>query len=185
MKKYFTLCSMLFIGLFAYANTGGSARTNLLLSSFSMQTLPQWITYVSTVFIVLIALTVGYQLAVYLKKKNTIIDDGPANTLVAAVMGLLAFILAFAFSVTTNRFDTRKGLLLEEVNTIETLYMRVDLIPEQYQAQVKKDIIDALGGVLLHDKQPFLTAKSKQQEEVKSTIYGYVRGDNGRINTTR
>ncbi|MBK6730098.1 MAG: hypothetical protein IPG60_03715 [Bacteroidetes bacterium] len=142
MKKYFTLCSMLFIGLFAYANTGGSARANLLLSSFSMQTLPQWITYVSTVFIVLIALTVGYQLAVYLKKKNTIIDDGPANTLVAAVMGLLAFILAFAFSVTTNRFDTRKGLLLEEVNTIETLYMRADLIPEQYQAQVKKDIID-------------------------------------------
>lgn len=75
------------------------------------------------------------------KKKNTIIDDGPANTLVAAVMGLLAFILAFAFSVTTNRFDTRKGLLLEEVNTIETLYMRADLIPEQYQAQVKKILL--------------------------------------------
>lgn len=142
MKKYFALCCILFIGIITYANIGGSAKANSLLSSFSIQLLPQWITYLSTVIIVLIALTVGYQLAVYLKSKNKIIDDGPANTLVASVMGLLAFILAFAFSVTTNRFDTRKGLLLDEVNTIEMVYMRSELIPEQYQVDVKADIIE-------------------------------------------
>lgn len=71
----------------------------------------------------------------------------------------------------------------ESIFFLEILADGLDYDPE-IQGK-KKDIIDALGGVLLHDKQPFLTAKSKQQEEVKSTIYGYVRGDNGRINTTR
>ena len=71
----------------------------------------------------------------------------------------------------------------ESIFFLEILADGLDYDPE-IQGK-KKDIIDALGGVLLHDKQPFLTAKSKQQEEVKSTIYGYVRGDNGRINTTK
>lgn len=109
-------------------------------SLFSMQALPQMFTYLVTIIIVLIALRVGYQLAIVLKRKKNIIDDGPAGTLVASVMGLLAFILAFAFSSTTDRFNTRKQLLLEEVNAIETAYMRADLIPEPYQAEAKDAI---------------------------------------------
>lgn len=49
----------------------------------------------------------------------------------------------------------------------------------------KKDIIDAIGGCLLHDKQPFLHNKAREEtQERQKPILGYVRGKNGQIKTT-
>lgn len=132
MKKYIFL-SLAIIPAFVQ-----QANANTFLFVSPLQTLPQWVTYLFTTLLVLVALWLGYRLAIILKKKNNIIDDGPANTLAATVMGLLAFILAFAFGATTNRFDARKALLLDEVNAIETAYLRSDLIPAEYQSHSKE-----------------------------------------------
>lgn len=70
----------------------------------------------------------------------------------------------------------------ESIFFLEILADALDYDPE-IQGK-KKDIIDAIGGVLLHDKQPFLSSKIKEVEEKKSTIYGYLKGANGSINTT-
>jgi hypothetical protein len=54
------------------------------------------------------------------------------------VLALLAFILAFTFSMAAGRFDTRKALLLEEVNAIGTAALRADLLPEPYRSQCRE-----------------------------------------------
>lgn len=61
-----------------------------------------------------------------------------SGPVVGATLGLLAFVLAFTFNMAANRFDARKQLLLDEVNEINTAYLRTDLIPQPYRDEARK-----------------------------------------------
>jgi len=59
--------------------------------------------------------------------------DG-VGAIVGALLGLLAFLLAFAFGMAADRRAARKDLLLTEVNSIGTTWLRTDLIPEPHRS---------------------------------------------------
>ncbi len=54
------------------------------------------------------------------------------------MIGLLAFILAFTFSLTSSRYETRKQLLLDEVNAIGTAVLRTDFLAEIPRTESRK-----------------------------------------------
>ncbi|HKQ68599.1 MAG TPA: hypothetical protein VJT73_04635 [Polyangiaceae bacterium] len=58
------------------------------------------------------------------------------STLEAAILGLLALLLGFSFSMAANRYETRKQVLLDEANAIGTTYLRRELLPEPERARV-------------------------------------------------
>jgi hypothetical protein len=58
--------------------------------------------------------------------------------LVGAVLGLLAFILAFTFGMTASRFDVRRQLLLQEANAIGTTYLRAGLLPQTQGLEIRR-----------------------------------------------
>ena len=62
----------------------------------------------------------------------------PVGTLVGALFALLAFLLALTYSATSNRFEDRKQLLLDEVNAVGTAYLRADFLEDDTQVQSKK-----------------------------------------------
>ncbi len=64
-------------------------------------------------------------------------QEGPVGSVVGAVLGLLAFMLAFTFGVTAARYDTRKQLLLDEVNAIGTAYLRGGLLREPHRKETQ------------------------------------------------
>ncbi len=76
---------------------------------------------------------------------------------VGATMGLLAFILAFTFSMGTDRLDTKRALVLEQVNAISTALSRTDLLPEPQREQTKRLLSDYLDQIIFMDqiKQTF------------------------------
>jgi hypothetical protein len=47
----------------------------------------------------------------------------------AALLGLLALLLGFNFAMAASRFDARKALIQDEVNTIRTTWLRARLLP--------------------------------------------------------
>jgi hypothetical protein len=53
----------------------------------------------------------------------------------ASVLGLLALLLGFTFSMSMQRYDDRSQALISEANTIATAMLRVQLLPESYQDQ--------------------------------------------------
>ncbi|MDB5804973.1 MAG: hypothetical protein JWN73_2295 [Betaproteobacteria bacterium] len=53
-----------------------------------------------------------------------------------AVLGLVALLLAFTFSMAVQRFDVRKQLVGEEANAIGTLQLRAQLLPEPQKSAV-------------------------------------------------
>ncbi len=65
-----------------------------------------------------------------------------ASAFGGTLLGLLALLLGFAFSMAIGRFDTRKELLLEEINDIQTTYLRADLLPAKNAAKVKELFAD-------------------------------------------
>lgn len=52
----------------------------------------------------------------------------------ASVLGLLALLLGFTFSMSMQRFDNRSMALIDEANAIGTAVLRVQLLPDKYKA---------------------------------------------------
>ena len=98
--------------------------------------------YLIPFFSVLIPILLGQQYGFYLKKKAIKISDAPVGSVVGASLGLLAFMLAFTFQIVDNRYNERKSLLLEEVTTIRTTYLRAGLIPEPYKSNSRKLLVE-------------------------------------------
>jgi hypothetical protein len=61
------------------------------------------------------------------------------GTIDGAVFGLMALLLGFSFSGAVSRFDTRRDLIVQETNAIGTAWLRVDLLPEATQPQIRND----------------------------------------------
>jgi len=109
-----------------------------LISLSPMQSLPTWGMFLMMLVIVLSAEILGYRLARYRIRKSDQVVEGPISSVVGAVMGLLAFMLAFTFSMSAGRFDTRKQLLLDDVNAISTTSMRAQLLPEPHDSECRE-----------------------------------------------
>jgi len=50
--------------------------------------------------------------------------------LVGALFGLLAFVIGLTFSIAMERYEVRRGLVVEEANAISAAYFRADLFDE-------------------------------------------------------
>lgn len=57
-----------------------------------------------------------------------------------SMLGLLALLLGFTFSLGLSRHDTRATAVVAEANAIGTAWLRVDLLPEELRAQAKTDL---------------------------------------------
>jgi len=56
--------------------------------------------------------------------------------IVSAILGLLALLLGFTFSLAIDRFDARRILVLQDANAIGTAYLRVQLLPAPHRARL-------------------------------------------------
>ncbi|WP_078084764.1 hypothetical protein [Microbulbifer mangrovi] len=89
-----------------------------------------------SVLLVLLAMALGDFFGLRSSRKGKM-SDASIGSAVAAILGLLAFLLAFTFNSTAERFLQRKALLLNEVNAISTTYLRADLLPLEQRRKVR------------------------------------------------
>ncbi len=128
--------------------------------------LPLWVTYLFIVIIIVLSVWSGIAFARWRKSHIENEDDAPINTIVGATLGLLAFILAFTFGLTSSRFDARKHFLLEEVNAIETSWLRAGLISEPYSTEIKKALLEYVEIRLWLNKNPSAYKEVLQQSQM-------------------
>ena len=72
------------------------------------------------------------------KDADLTIRDG-IGSLRGAVFGLFAFILAFCFSMSGNRYDTVRKIFIEESNNITTAIYRADLYSDSLRTAFRAD----------------------------------------------
>jgi hypothetical protein len=67
------------------------------------------------------------------------------NTTQSSTLGILALLLAFTFSLSLQRFDTRSDAVVDEANAIGTAYLRAQLLPPALRKDVQgllRDYVD-------------------------------------------
>jgi len=100
----------------------------------------QWLV-LSIVGLLLLALAeVGFRAGLRLFVRKDEPRKGQIGTVQGAVLGLLALLLGFTFSMAVARYEIRRDLVLQEANAIGTTYLRASLLPEAH-AKAAEDLL--------------------------------------------
>jgi len=94
--------------------------------------------FVGVSIIMLVFCEVGYQFGLHAKTRQDKEAPTSLGPMIGGLLGMLAFVLAFTFSMASAQHDLRKQNVLEEANTIGTAYLRADLLDKQYGIEVKR-----------------------------------------------
>jgi hypothetical protein len=82
-------------------------------------------------------LEVGYRIGRRALGTSDQVPEG-GGAIEAAVFALLGLLLGFSFAGGASRLDTRRELIVREANAIGTAYLRVDMLPEDAQPQLRR-----------------------------------------------
>jgi hypothetical protein len=95
-----------------------------------MDAIPIWVLLAATIVVVMAAVEGGHHLGRRMKRRADEEKVTPVSSVLASTLGLLAFMLAFTFGLVTSRYDARKALVRTEANSIRTVWLRTDFLPE-------------------------------------------------------
>lgn len=105
----------------------------------ALDQLPLWQVYLYILIILFLFAEIGFYIGRIRKSKvkDAGGEDKQTGSIMAASLGLLAFLLAFSFNIATNIHSERKALVLEESNAIGTLYLRTQIFELEESAKVR------------------------------------------------
>lgn len=107
--------------------------------------MPLWLLGVTWFGVCLLAREAGVQLYRWRRARNPTVGENSIAAqahIVAAIFGLLAFVIGLTFSIALERFDTRRGLVIEEANAISTAYLRSSLLDDPDRSLMQKTLRD-------------------------------------------
>jgi Protein of unknown function (DUF4239) len=103
-----------------------------------LDALPLWGLFLATFVVVLFSFEGG----LWVGRRSSPVPEQQqekvVSRLVAGILGLMAFMVAFTFGVAASHFDSRRQALLDEVNAIRTAYLRADLLQDPHRSEIRK-----------------------------------------------
>lgn len=140
-----------------------------------MDTLPLWL----IMLLLLVMLVAAREFGGWVHRR---LASGPGEQdeasdkgmLVSAVLGLLALLIAFTFSLSLNRYDQRRAIVVEEANAIGTAEMRVRLLPAPGDARLSRLLQDyartrlAYGQSVEAEKPALAARAASQRNEIQA-----------------
>jgi membrane protein YdbS with pleckstrin-like domain len=86
----------------------------------------------------LVVYEAGFRVGRWWQKRTPEEAEGPTGMLVGSLFALMAFLLAVTMGMAADRFDARRGLVLDEANSIGTTYLRAGFLPEPSSTEVRE-----------------------------------------------
>lgn len=99
---------------------------------------PLWAVFAGSALLTVIATEAGLILGKRRRARMPQTETLNLGSAVGATMGLLAFILAFTFSMGADRLDAKRTLALDQANAIGTALLRTELLPEPQRGQARR-----------------------------------------------
>jgi hypothetical protein len=110
----------------------------------------------------------------------------PANVgaIEGAIFALLGLLIAFTFSNGISRFEVRRQLIVEEANNIGTAFLRIDLLPQEAQPEMRNLFRSYLDSRLaayryipdLKAAKPELDRSNQLQQQIWSRAVNHCNG---------
>ena len=79
--------------------------------------------------LLLVIAELGFRMGLSIPQQDDEASKSEIGGYQGAVLGLLALLLGFTFSMALNHFDIRRGLIVQESNSIGTTYLRTSFLP--------------------------------------------------------
>lgn len=98
--------------------------------------LPLWALFLFTMLLVTGSISLGYLLGDRRRREADGAEKGKPGT-VGTTLGLLAFLLAFNFSLAANRYEQRNALLQETATAIRSAYLYAERLPAEQTAEYR------------------------------------------------
>jgi hypothetical protein len=122
------------MGTIYHRLTSGGERVNTnLLYRFDT-----WLVCLILLVLLLVALEAGFRVGRRTRPLMVEGDRSAATTVIASVLGLLALLLGFSFSMAMARYDARYELVVHEANTVGTTFLRAKMLPEPRRTRVAR-----------------------------------------------
>jgi hypothetical protein len=111
-----------------------------------LQSTPTILIAIVLLILLILFYILGYRLRLRKinRSKDQAVED--LSAINGTLLGLLALLLAFAFSMSNSRFDTRRAMIIEEANNIGTVILRTDIYPDSMRQLLRgqlKDYVEA------------------------------------------
>jgi hypothetical protein len=127
-----------------------------------------------------IAIKIGYRIGQNPKISASESYLVHVNSIQGTLLGVLALLLGFTFSLALQRFDSRSEAVVEEANAIGTAYLRAHLLPTSINSNVRKlfqsyvDLRVQAGAISLANEVKYQALISKENQ-VLDDLWGYAR----------
>ena len=128
------------------------------MSQQPLDHIPLGILVIACVGLTLLFYELGYRIGRWREQRATGEIAGPTGMIVGSILALMAFLLAVSTGMAADRFDARRGLVLQEANSIGTTYLRAGYLPDPYRTQLR---------MLLREYVPLRIVKSQDGLETK------------------
>jgi hypothetical protein len=104
----------------------------------SFEEIPLSAIFAATVALTWLSLECGFRVGRWRGRKQDHEWEAVVRTEVMVMGGLTSFLLAFTFWIAASHFDAARQVLLNEANTIQTIYLRADLLPEPQRVEIRR-----------------------------------------------
>jgi hypothetical protein len=111
----------------------------------------------------ILAFIAGNSIRRYKQGKGKVFEEKSFGAMEGSLLGLLALLLSFTFSMSSSRHDKRVNIIIEEANDIGTAVLRADLYPDSIRQAFRKDF-----EAYLETRISFNTAKADWNSLMKS-----------------
>lgn len=136
-----------------------------------LENVPLWTIFIFTFVAIVLAFKGGEILGNRHQLTAKREDRSPIGSIVGATLGLLAFLLAFSFGLSSSRFDERRMLVINEANAIGTTYLRAGYLEEPYRGTIR-DLLKEYLSIRIEALNPGqLEQGVKRSEELQDQLW--------------
>jgi hypothetical protein len=109
-----------------------AAEPELRMKLDPLDVFPIWVAALLIAVLLLGAGEVGFQIA----RRRGDYEKSDEGHVLSAMLALLGLLVGFTFSISVNRHEQRRMLVVDEANAIETEYLRSQMLPEPYRSRL-------------------------------------------------
>jgi hypothetical protein len=136
-----------------------------------LDAIPVPLTFLLIAAVLLLGFEVGFRGGRWWQDRTPEETEGPTGTLVGSLLALMAFLLAITMSMASDRFDTRRGLVLQEANAIGTTYLRAGYLPAPYGDESRALLRQYVPLRITTTDRAELAANIAKSEEIQAALW--------------
>jgi hypothetical protein len=118
--------------------------------------------------LLLICMEIGYRIGKRKGSKTKGNESAQILRIESSMLGMVALLIGFTFSLSLQRYEERTQDVVEEANAIGTTYLRAELLPVQYRDSVQL-LIREYVDLRLKESEVSITDVQQHQEYVDAT----------------